>query len=55
MKKSDSIAIWLTLIGMIGLYIGGYYAYKKYESYKTGVSSVSGAAGLLGGLLGSGN
>lgn len=56
MKKSESIALWLTFLGMIGLYVIGYYEYTQYQKYKSGLSSVGGAATLLGGLLGgSGN
>lgn len=42
----------LTLIGVVGMYIIGGYAYKRYLDYKAQAGSLSGAAGLLGGLWG---
>jgi hypothetical protein len=55
MSKSNTTLIWLTFLGMVGIYIAGYYGYQKYQSYKAGTSSVGGAANLLSGLLGSTN
>lgn len=51
MNKTASTLIVLTFIGMVGIYIGAYYAYQKYKSYKAD-ASVSGALNLLGGAFG---
>jgi len=55
MNKTTSTLILLTFIGMVGIYIGAYYAWQKYQEYKAGTSSLGGAANLLGGLLGGGS
>ena len=54
MKKSDSVGLWLTFLGMVGLYVIGYYEYTQYQKYKGSLSSVSGATSLLGSLFSSG-
>lgn len=42
-----------TLVGVVGIYIIGGFAYQKYQAYKAQVGSVGGAANLLTGLLSS--
>lgn len=50
-NKTLFTLVVLTFVGMVGIYVGAAYAYKKYEEYKAQTGSVSGAAGLLGSLL----
>ena len=44
--------VLITLVGMIGIYVGAIYTYQRYQAYKSQAGSLSGAASLLGGFLG---
>ncbi len=62
--KSIAVMVFLTFLGMVGLYVGLYMAWQKYQQYAPTIQKVSaelssaGAAGssvpgLITGLLGS--
>ncbi|HVV01394.1 MAG TPA: hypothetical protein VHH88_08530 [Verrucomicrobiae bacterium] len=51
MNKSLSTLVLLTFLGMVGIYIGAYLAWRKYQAYDAQLSSPGGVTNLLTSLL----
>jgi len=49
--RTQAILILLTFVGMVGLYVGLYLAWKKYQAVQAQVQQ-QGALGSILGLLG---
>lgn len=45
--KAQRVLILLTFLGMVGIYVGLYLAWKKYQAYQATLT----AQGTVGGLL----
>ena len=54
-KSSDldttDLLVILTFVGMIGIYVGAYLAYKKYQTYTAPGSSGASLLNLVGSLM----
>ncbi len=49
-QRTEFLLIALTFVGMVGLYVGGYYAWQQYQAYKAKLDTgaVKGALNLFG-------
>lgn len=45
--------VLLTFLGMVGIYVGLFLAYRKYQTYSAQLTSTGGGLGGLLSLLGS--
>jgi hypothetical protein len=46
--RTTAVLILLTFVGMVGIYIGAYYAWQKYQAYQANYNKAGG--GVLGTL-----